>query len=73
MIASNTKALTTLMLAKLVDEKKLTWDTTGDERSCRVQARRRRHDEQGAREAPDLRVHRHAAAGHGVAARVQGR
>jgi CubicO group peptidase (beta-lactamase class C family) len=27
-IASNTKALTTLMLAKLVDEKKLTWDAT---------------------------------------------
>jgi CubicO group peptidase (beta-lactamase class C family) len=27
MIASNTKALTTLMLAKLVDEKKLSWDT----------------------------------------------
>ena len=27
MIASNTKALTTLMLAKLVDEKKLAWDT----------------------------------------------
>jgi CubicO group peptidase (beta-lactamase class C family) len=27
MIASNTKALTTLMLAKLVEEKKLTWDT----------------------------------------------
>lgn len=26
MIASNTKALSTLMLAKLVDEKKLTWD-----------------------------------------------
>lgn len=26
-VASNTKALTTLMLAKLVDEKKLTWDT----------------------------------------------
>ena len=26
-IASNTKALTTLMLAKLVDEKKLAWDT----------------------------------------------
>ncbi|WP_437759753.1 serine hydrolase domain-containing protein [Sorangium sp. So ce1389] len=26
-IASNTKALTTLMLAKLVDEKKLTWET----------------------------------------------
>ncbi len=28
LIASLTKALTTLMLAKLVDEKKLTWDTT---------------------------------------------
>ncbi len=28
MIASNTKALTTLMLAKLVDEKKLTWEST---------------------------------------------
>src|SRR5262249_7148579 len=27
MIASNTKALTTLMLAKLVDEKKLGWDS----------------------------------------------
>jgi len=27
MIASNTKAMTTLMLAKLVDEGKLTWDT----------------------------------------------
>ena len=27
MIASNTKALTTLMLAKLVEEKKLAWDT----------------------------------------------
>ncbi len=28
MIASNTKALATLMLAKLVDAKKITWDTT---------------------------------------------
>ncbi len=27
MIASNTKALTTLMLAKLVDENRITWDT----------------------------------------------
>src|SRR4030095_4383233 len=27
LIASNTKAFTTLMLAKLVDEKKLTWET----------------------------------------------
>jgi CubicO group peptidase (beta-lactamase class C family) len=28
MIASNTKAMTTLMLGKLVDEKKLTWEST---------------------------------------------
>src|SRR5690606_25905473 len=27
-VASNTKALTTLMLGKLVDEKKLTWEST---------------------------------------------
>ena len=27
MVASNTKAMTTLMLAKLVDQKKITWDT----------------------------------------------
>jgi CubicO group peptidase (beta-lactamase class C family) len=27
MVASNTKAMTTLMLAKLVDQRKLTWDT----------------------------------------------
>lgn len=31
LIASNSKALTTLMLAKLVDEKKLTWDTHATE------------------------------------------
>ena len=31
MIASDSKALTTLMLAKLVDEKKLAWDTPYDE------------------------------------------
>ena len=35
MIASNTKALTTLMLAKLVDEKKLTWDTPAVDGCCR--------------------------------------
>ena len=47
MIASNTKALTTLMLAKLVDEKKLTWDTPVDEAAAVVQARRCRHDVAG--------------------------
>ncbi|MFN0247299.1 MAG: serine hydrolase domain-containing protein [Kofleriaceae bacterium] len=31
MIASNTKALATLMLAKLVDQKKITWDTKATE------------------------------------------
>ncbi len=31
MIASNTKALTTLMLGKLVDEKKVTWETAATE------------------------------------------
>ena len=39
MIASNTKALTTLMLAKLVDEKKLTWDAPVTSISADVQAR----------------------------------
>ena len=58
MIASNTKALTTLLLAKLVDEGKLTWDTPVTSAPADVQARRRRHDEAGARAAPDLRVHR---------------
>ena len=39
MIASNTKALTTLMLAKLVDEGKLTWDTPVTGALAVVQAR----------------------------------
>ena len=68
MIASNTKALTTLMLAKLVDEGKLDVGHAGDDAAAVVQARRRRHHEPGAREAPDLRVHRLAAAGLRVAA-----
>ena len=43
MIASNTKALTTLMLAKLVDEGKMTWETPVTSAAAVVQARRRRH------------------------------
>ena len=73
MIASNTKALTTLLLAKLVDEGKITWDTPVTHAAAAVQARRRRHHQPGARQAPDLRVHRPAAPGLRVAVRVQGR
>ncbi len=73
MIASNTKALTTLLLAKLVDEKQAHVGHAGDDAAAVVQARRRRDDEAGARAAPDLRVHRHAAPGPRVAVRVQGR
>ena len=72
MIASNTKAMATLMLAKLVDEKKLTWDTPATKALPTLQARRRRDHEPGADQAPHLRLHRHAAAGPRVAARVQG-
>ena len=73
MIASNTKALTTLMLAKLVDDGKLTWETPvtsllpvfklGDaDTTSRVLV-----------EASDLRVHRAAAPGLRVAVPVRGR
>ena len=73
MIASNTKALTTLMLAKLVDEKKLTWDTPATTLLPSFKLGDADDDEQGAGQAPDLRVHRHAAPGPRVAVRVQGR
>ena len=46
MIASNTKALTTLMLAKLVDERQAHLGHAGHDAAAVVQARRRRHDEQ---------------------------
>ena len=71
--ASNTKAMTTLLLAELVDEKKLRWDQPVIGDLPGLQARRRRHDEAGAGEAPRLRLHRPAAPGPGVALRVQGR
>ncbi len=45
----------------------------GGEGPAVVQARRRRHHEQGADQAPHLRVHRHAAPGPRVAARVRRR
>ena len=62
-VASNTKALTTLMLAKLVDEGKLTWETPVTEPAALVQARRCRHHGPCPGQASDLRVHRPAAAG----------
>ena len=52
---------------------KLRWDEPVTEVLPGVPARRRGHDEAGAREAPRLRVHGPAAAGHGVALRVQER
>ena len=73
MIASNTKALTTLMLAKLVDEGKLTWETPVTTPAAVVQAGRRRHHEPRAGQAPDLRLHRPAAPGLRVAVPVRGR
>ena len=73
MIASNTKALTTLMLAKLVDEGKIHVGDPGDDAAAVVQAGRRRHHEPRAREALDLRVHGFAAAGFRVALPIQGR
>ena len=62
MIASNTKALTTLMLAKLVDAKKLDVGHAGAT-SCRRSSSATPRRRAGAGQAPDLRVHRHAAAG----------
>ena len=59
MIASNTKALTTLLLAKLGRRRsKLTWETPVTSLLPVVQARRRRHHQQRAGQAPDLRLHR---------------
>ena len=71
MIASNTKAMATLMLAKLVDAEEARVGHAGGEGPAVVQARRRRRDEPGADQAPHLRVHRHAAPGPRVAARVR--
>jgi hypothetical protein len=55
MAASNTKGMTTLLLAKLVDQKKL----------------RCRHDKESFGKALDLRMHRIAPSGSGMAVRVQ--
>ena len=71
MIASNTKAMATLMLAKLVDEKKLAWDTPAVKVAASFKLGERRRHEPGPDQASHLRVHRHAAPGPRVAARVR--
>ncbi len=71
MIASNTKALTTLMLAKLVEEHKMNWDTQvttlypdfklGDPATTRSVLVKHL----------DLRLYRNASARHGMALRLR--
>ena len=73
MIASNTKALTTLLLAKLVDRRKITWDTPVTQLLPQFKLGDADDHAPGARQAPDLRLHRPAAPGLRVAVRVQGR
>ena len=58
MIASNTKALTTLMLAQAGRRGQAHVGHAGHAAAAVVQARRCRHDAPRAREEPDLRVHR---------------
>ena len=70
MIASNTKGLSTLLLAKLVDEGKLDWDTQVKSVWPTFAGRRSGDHEPGAGRASRLRLHRHASAGHGVALRM---
>ena len=71
MIASNTKALTTLMLAKLVEEHKMNWDTQVTTLYPDFKLGDRSDDQERAGQAPDLRLHRNAAARPGVALRVR--
>ncbi len=71
MIASNTKALTTLLLAKLVDEGKLTWESQVTSLFPSFKLGDACDDARGARQAPHLRVHRAAAAGPRVALRLR--
>ena len=73
MIASNTKALTTLLLAKLVDAGKITWKTPVTQLLPQFKLGNADTTQPRARRASDLRLHRLAAAGHGVAVPVQGR
>ena len=71
MIASNTKALTTLMLAKLVEEHKMNWDTQVTTLYPDFKLGDAATTQERARQASDLRVYRNASARPGVALRVR--
>ena len=74
MAASNTKGMTTLLLAKLVDEGKVKWDDFVTEAYPKFKLGDARDDRAGAYRAPDLRLHGAATPGPAVAVRVpQGR
>jgi hypothetical protein len=66
MAASNTKGMTTLLMAKLVDEKKLQWNELVTN-VYPVQAGRRSGHQRDRDQALDLCMHRYAAAGFGMA------
>ena len=59
--ASNTKALTTLLLAELVDEGKMRWDQPVTELFPDFKLGDEATTTTGPREAPHLRLHGHAA------------
>ena len=73
MIASNTKALTTLMLAKLVDAGKFSWDTPVTQVLPTFRLGNADTTAAGEDEAPGLRLHRPATPGHGMDVRQRGR
>ncbi len=69
MAASNTKGMTTLLLSELVDEKKPKWGQPVIDIYPGFKLGGGNH-EKGSREEPDLRMHRTAATGSGMAIRV---
>ena len=66
MVASNSKGLSTLMLAKLVDEGKLSWDDPVTKVMPGLQAGGHEHHSAGKGRAPGMCLHRSAAPGYGV-------
>ena len=70
MVASNTKALTTLLLAKLLDEGKLNWETPVTKLLPSFQLGDPRHDPARPREASHLRLHGPAPTGLRMALRI---
>ena len=72
-IASNTKALATLLLAKEIDDGKFTWDTPVITVFPGFKLGSAGDDVPGAHEAPRLRVHRDAARGPDMDLQVSAR